>query len=98
MPLLQFWKVVLTTGALAAAAEQAHAQMASDHSYAGMQTREVKALSREEMADLTAGRGMGLALAAEFNGYPGPRHMLDLASQLSLTDEQRTGIQQLFDR
>ena len=40
---------------------------------------------------------MGLALAAELNGYPGPRHVLDLASQLGLTDEQRTRIQQLFD-
>ncbi len=40
---------------------------------------------------------MGLALAAELNGYPGPRHVLDLAGQLNLTDDQRTRIQQLFD-
>lgn len=37
--------------------------------YSGMQTREVKALSNQQAADLQAGRGMGLALAAELNGY-----------------------------
>jgi Spy/CpxP family protein refolding chaperone len=97
MSLLQFWKAVLPTLAIAVTAEQATAQMQPGQSYAGLQTREIKALSREEMADLTAGRGMGLALAAELNGYPGPRHVLDLADQLGLSDEQRTYIQQLFD-
>jgi hypothetical protein len=33
-------------------------------SYAGMQTRPIKALSEQQIADLKAGRGMGLALAA----------------------------------
>jgi hypothetical protein len=31
---------------------------------------------------------MGLALAAELNGYPGPRHAIDLANQLRLTADQ----------
>jgi hypothetical protein len=44
--------------------------------YAGMQTRPIKALSEQQVADLQAGRGMGLALAAELNGYPGPAHVL----------------------
>ena len=43
--------------------------------YAGMQTRRIKALSEQQVADLKAGRGMGLALAAELNGYPGPAHL-----------------------
>jgi hypothetical protein len=30
--------------------------------YAGMQTRTIKALSEQQVADLKAGRGMGLAL------------------------------------
>ncbi len=97
MSSLQFWKVVLPILAIAASAAPVTAQMQPDQSYAGLQTREIKALSREEMADLRGGRGMGLALAAELNGYPGPRHVLDLADQLKLTDEQRTGIQKLFD-
>jgi hypothetical protein len=40
--------------------------------YAGFEAREIKALSTQEIADLRAGRGMGLALAAELNSYPGP--------------------------
>ncbi len=79
------------------AAWQAAAQAQQDQPYAGLQTREIEALSSEEIADLRGGRGMGLALAAELNGYPGPRHVLDLAGQLNLTDDQRTRIQQLFD-
>jgi hypothetical protein len=50
--------------------------------YSGMQTRSIKALSEQQVADLTAGRGMGLALAAELNGYPGPFHVLELADKL----------------
>lgn len=65
--------------------------------YAGLQQRPVKALSDEQVADLRAGRGMGLALVGELNGYPGPLHTLELADQLQLTREQRQRMQQLFD-
>ena len=65
--------------------------------YAGMQGRSVKALSDQQMADLAAGRGMGLALAAELNGYPGPSHVLELADQLGLSADQRASVQRLFD-
>jgi len=65
--------------------------------YAGMQTRPIKALSEQQVADLNAGRGMGLALAAELNGYPGPSHVLELADKLNLSTDQRAGIQRLFD-
>src|SRR6266513_2757863 len=65
--------------------------------YAGMQQRPVKALSDQQLADLQAGRGMGLALAGELNGYPGPSHVLELADQLDLSSDQRTRVQGLFD-
>jgi hypothetical protein len=65
--------------------------------YAGMQTRPIKALSEQQIADLGAGRGMGLALAAELNGYPGPSHVLELAGTLELSAEQRASMQRLFD-
>lgn len=65
--------------------------------YAGMQTRGIKALSDKEIGDLQAGRGMGLALPAELNGYPGPLHVLELADKLGLSAEQRGKVQQLFD-
>ena len=65
--------------------------------YAGMQTRSIKALSEQQVADLGAGRGMGLALAAELNGYPGPSHVLEFADKLELSGDQRASIQRLFD-
>ena len=65
--------------------------------YAGMQARPIKALSEQQVADLAAGRGMGLALAAELNGYPGPLHVLELADKLELSADQRGKVQTLFD-
>jgi Spy/CpxP family protein refolding chaperone len=65
--------------------------------YAGMQARSIKALSDQQIADLGAGRGMGLALAAELNGYPGPSHVLELADKLDLSADQRASMQRLFD-
>jgi len=65
--------------------------------YAGMQSRPIKALSEQQVADLGAGRGMGMALAAELNGYPGPSHVLELAGKLDLTADQRDSIQRLFN-
>ena len=50
--------------------------------YGGFAERPMKALSAEQIADLRAGRGMGLALAAELNGFPGPVHALELAVPL----------------
>jgi Spy/CpxP family protein refolding chaperone len=65
--------------------------------YAGLQTRPIKALSEQQIADLRTGRGMSLALAAELNGYPGPRHVLELADQLDLSSQQRQNVKRLFD-
>src|SRR5713226_2586520 len=64
--------------------------------YSGMQSRPIKALSAQQVADLRAGRGMGLALAAELNGYPGPSHVVELADALGLSDQQRAKVQDLF--
>jgi hypothetical protein len=75
------------------AADMALAQ--SHQPYAGLQGRPIKALSEEQLADLRAGRGMSLALAAELNGYPGPLHVIELADALSLTPSQRSRFQEL---
>jgi hypothetical protein len=88
----------IAISALMALAGPATAQHQHGQSpYAGMQQRAVKALSDQQVADLRAGRGMGLALAGELNGYPGPSHVLELAEPLQLTAEQRQRMQQLFD-
>src|SRR4051794_24956336 len=68
----------------------------AQHPYAGMQSRSIKALSDQQIADLKAGRGMGLALPAELNGYPGPSHLLELADKLQLSREQRAKVQSMF--
>jgi hypothetical protein len=65
--------------------------------YAGLEKRPVKALSEQQIADLRAGHGMGLALAGELNGYPGPMHVLELADQLELSVELRQRMRQLID-
>lgn len=65
--------------------------------YAGLEKRAIKALSPQQVSDLEAGRGMGLALPAELNGYPGPLHVLELADTLGLTVEQRNRTQVLTD-
>lgn len=64
--------------------------------YAPLQDRAVRTLSESQIADLRAGRGMGLALPAELNGYPGPTHTLDNADALALTADQRTRTMALF--
>jgi Spy/CpxP family protein refolding chaperone len=74
----------------------AQAQHASPSPYSGLEARSVKALSDQQIADLKAGRGMGLALPAELNGYPGPVHVLELRDPLGLTEEQRTRVQDLY--
>ena len=71
---------------------------AADMPYAGQQSRPIKALSDDDIAALQNGEGMGMAKAAELNGYPGPKHVLDLARQLQLTDGQWRGVQAIFDR
>jgi Spy/CpxP family protein refolding chaperone len=64
--------------------------------YAGQESRSIKALSDGEINGLLAGQGMGFAKAAELNGYPGPVHVLELASELNLTVEQRASTEALF--
>ncbi len=74
------------------------AALAQSHQpYAGMEQRVVKALSDQQVADLKTGRGMGLALSAELNGYPGPLHVLEHANALGLSPEQRARTQSLFE-
>jgi Spy/CpxP family protein refolding chaperone len=65
--------------------------------YAGFQNRLIKTLSDQQIADLNAGRGMSLALAAELNGYPGPIHAIELADQLHLSSDQVRKLRALFE-
>ena len=64
--------------------------------YAGEEQREIRALSAEQVEGLLAGKGMGYAKAAELNGYPGPKHVLELAEELDLSEAQRTATERIF--
>jgi hypothetical protein len=64
--------------------------------YVGLETRSIKTLSDQQIADLKAGRGMGLSLAAELNGYPGPIHAIEMAEPLKLSADQRARLDELF--
>lgn len=75
----------LATGGSAAARQHQH----RPSPYVGLEQRRIKALSDSQVQQLRDGEGMSLALAAELNHYPGPRHVLDLAKELDPTRKQR---------
>jgi Spy/CpxP family protein refolding chaperone len=85
--------------ALALAGSPAFAQHSHGHSpYAGQQSRDIKALSEEDVQGLLAGAGSGLAKAAELNRYPGPMHVLEQAQALELSAAQRDAIEGVMRR
>ena len=67
-------------------------------SYSGMETRQIKALSDNQVRDYLAGSGMGLALPAELNRYPGPKHVLEMADDLSLSEKQKYEAKMVFEK
>ena len=66
--------------------------------YAGQEHRSIKSLSADEIDGYLEGAGMGFAKSAELNGYPGPKHVMELASKLDLTDEQLVATEQVHAR
>lgn len=74
-------------------------QFGSGHSnqpYSGQEQRQISSLSPKDIDDLIAGKGWGLAKPAEFNGYPGPSHVLEFAEKLELTVEQKQAVESSF--
>jgi Spy/CpxP family protein refolding chaperone len=66
--------------------------------YAGQESREIKALSLEDIEGYLTGQGMGFAKAAELNHYPGPKHVLELAGELQLSEEQITKTKAIYSQ
>lgn len=87
-----------TLAAFAIAATFYSAPSIAQHQpYAALTERPIKALSADDVANLRAGRGMGMALPAELNRYPGPSHVLENQAALGLTEEQREQVQHQFE-
>ena len=66
--------------------------------YAGQQQRDIKSLSAQDLQAYAQGQGHGFAKAAELNGYPGPLHVLELATELGLEEQQRRQSEALMAR
>jgi hypothetical protein len=64
--------------------------------YAGEETRAIKSLSADDIAELRRGGGWGLAKAAELNGLPGPTHLLDMKDEIALNDDQIAAIEKIY--
>lgn len=88
---------VLLALALCVAA-QATAEPPARSPYAGDTGRQIAALSDDQIEGLLEGRGLGLARAAELNGYPGPMHVLELAGELQLDAGQQEASEALMAR
>lgn len=73
-----------------------HGAEASESPYTDLVDREIKALSEDEVESLLAGEGMGLALSAELNRYPGPLHVLEMADQLGLSEAQAREVEAIM--
>lgn len=66
--------------------------------YSGEEKRTIKSLSDDDINNYLNGNGMGFAKAAELNGFPGPKHILENESKLELTVEQTEEIQKSFQK
>jgi len=86
--------IFLFSGGTATFAQQGHPHLSA---YADQEKREIKTLSAEDIAELSSGRGWGFAKAAELNGVPGPVHLLEMKTEIGLTPDQITKIEQLHE-
>jgi len=66
--------------------------------YADQEQSHIPSLTVDEFRQLEAGGGMGMAKPAELNHYPGPKHVLELADSLGLTEDQRSRVEEIRQR
>ena len=93
--------LVITFTIVALAANTASTIAESGHEYKskyrGQETREIKSLSNVDIKELRAGAGWGLAKAAELNGLPGPKHILEMKKEIELTAEQERAVVAVYN-
>lgn len=90
--------MLLAAGMVTSPARAQDHDHAGHSPYAGMENRTIKALSQEDVDGLLAGEGLGFALAAELNGLPGPKHVLELQEGLGLSPAQKGSVEEIRGR
>ncbi|MFZ0389078.1 MAG: periplasmic heavy metal sensor [Calditrichia bacterium] len=93
MQIVKMLCILLLSGTIQAQ----HHPPAQQSPYAPFKDRQIKALSPEDREGYLNGEGMGMALPAELNSYPGPKHIMELADQLALSREQRRQTGKIID-
>jgi hypothetical protein len=71
--------------------------IAQQSPYQDFKERDINSLSQDQIEGYLEGRGMGMALPAELNNYPGPKHVLELSDSLKIDAEQERRIRQIYE-
>lgn len=87
----------LNPAALAAGNHSHSGPAAKAQPYAGQQSRTIKSLSPDDIAELRRGGGWGLAKSAELNGVPGPAHLLEVKDDIALGTDQIAAIKEIYE-
>jgi hypothetical protein len=94
---LSSWVQYVIVGfSLVAPLAVAGAAQTAESPYTVLENRPIKALSADQVEGYETGQGMGFALAAELNGYPGPKHVLEFGSELGLSEAQLGSTEKAF--
>ncbi|MGA7307085.1 MAG: Spy/CpxP family protein refolding chaperone [Rhodothermales bacterium] len=82
--------IVVAAGSIPLYAQHDH--VGHSH-YADEKQSHIPSITMDEFEEIQAGGGVGLAKPAELNHYPGPKHVLQLADSLGISEDQRAKIE-----
>lgn len=94
---MRLFAIGLTVGVAAFAGFAVASETGHRSAYAGEESRAIKSLSADDIAELRRGGGWGLAKAAELNGMPGPAHLLEMKDEIALDEAQVAAIEAIYD-
>lgn len=90
---LIYWALIFT---LLPVSSFSSSEVSFKSAYIGQERREIKSLSKSDIEELENGSGWGLAKAAELNGVPGPAHLLEMKTEIGLSQDQIGRIEILY--
>lgn len=90
---LIYWALIFT---LLPVSSFSSSEVSFKSAYIGQERREIKSLSKSDIEELESGSGWGLAKAAELNGVPGPAHLLEMKTEIGLSQDQIGRIEILY--